>query len=110
MRRCIREVQPVKPCARRRFLLATASVLAAACGDTKTAGSSACLSPANGPGLPFCLVGASLLTLAGASTLAVGEAAITASDDNTAAIVARDALGFYALSATCPHACCTAIS
>lgn len=97
----------MKPCARRGFLVATASVLAAACGDTKTAGSSACLSPANGPGLPFCLVSASLLTLAGASNLAVGEAAITASDDNTAAIVARDARGFYALSATCPHACCT---
>ena len=28
-------------------------------------------------------------------------------DDTSAAIVARDAGGFYALSATCPHACCT---
>ncbi|MGH7284275.1 MAG: ubiquinol-cytochrome c reductase iron-sulfur subunit [Polyangiaceae bacterium] len=28
-------------------------------------------------------------------------------DDNTAAIVARDEGGFYALSATCTHACCT---
>lgn len=28
-------------------------------------------------------------------------------DDKTAAIVARDARGFYALSAICTHACCT---
>src|SRR5258708_6914548 len=27
-------------------------------------------------------------------------------DDNTGAIVARDDQGFYALSATCTHACC----
>jgi Rieske Fe-S protein len=32
---------------------------------------------------------------------------IRARDDNTSAILARDALGFYALSATCTHACCT---
>ena len=32
---------------------------------------------------------------------------IMAIDDHSAAIVARDAKGFYALSATCPHACCT---
>jgi Rieske Fe-S protein len=28
-------------------------------------------------------------------------------DDHSSAIVARDELGFYALSGTCPHACCT---
>ena len=97
----------MKPSERRTFLAAVASALAAACGDSKQASNSACLSPASGPGLPFCLVGSSLITFPATSDLAVGEAAIMASDDNTSAIVARDALGFYALSATCPHACCT---
>ena len=101
------EMQPVKECARRAFLVTTASVMAAACGDTKSAKGSSCVSPADGPGLPFCLVGTESLTFSATSDLAVGEAAIMAFDDNTSAIVARDALGFYALSATCPHACCT---
>ena len=32
---------------------------------------------------------------------------LIAADDNNAAIVAHDARGFYALSATCLHQCCT---
>jgi len=62
--------------------------------------------PADGPGL-HCLVGLDELTMPGIATLAVNEVAIMALDDNTAAIVARDDLGFYALSATCTHQCCT---
>ena len=97
----------MKECARRAFLVTAASVMAAACGDTRNGRNSSCASPSDGPGLPFCLVGTESLTLSALSDLAPGEAAIMALDDNTSAIVARDALGFYALSATCPHACCT---
>ncbi len=43
----------------------------------------------------------------GAAKLAVGEATLRSFDDKTAAIVARDERGFYALSAICTHACCT---
>ena len=43
----------------------------------------------------------------GLGDLAAGEVALMAVDDRSAAIVARDAQGFYALSGTCPHACCT---
>jgi Rieske Fe-S protein len=54
-----------------------------------------------------CLVGLDELILPGIAQLAVGEVAIMALDDNTAAIVARDELGLYAMSATCTHQCCT---
>ena len=37
----------------------------------------------------------------------IGRVTIMAADDNNAAIVAHDARGFYALSATCRHQCCT---
>ena len=43
----------------------------------------------------------------GAASLAVGEAMLRSFDDKTAAIVVRDAMGLYALSAICTHACCT---
>ena len=92
---------------RRTFLLSAAGMLAAACSNSKSASDSSCTAPADGPGLPFCLVAVALLTLPGASDLMVGEVTIMAADDNTSAIVARDTQGFYALSATCPHACCT---
>jgi Rieske Fe-S protein len=36
----------------------------------------------------------------------VGSALLINDDDNTAAIVARDDRGFYALSGICTHACC----
>jgi nitrite reductase/ring-hydroxylating ferredoxin subunit len=66
-----------------------------------------CASQADGPGLGYCLVGQERLTLPGAASLPVGRVTIMAADDNNAAIVARDAGGFYALSATCRHQCCT---
>ncbi len=60
-----------------------------------------------GPGLSYCLVERSVIQIPGAARLAVGEVTLMAVDDHTAAIVAHDARGFYALSAACPHACCT---
>lgn len=36
----------------------------------------------------------------------VGQVSIRLLDDNTGAILGRDDGGFYALSATCTHACC----
>ncbi|HEY0870784.1 MAG TPA: Rieske (2Fe-2S) protein [Acidothermaceae bacterium] len=65
-----------------------------------------CVGPSDGPGIG-CLVGLERLTVAGAASLPVGWATIVGADDNNAAIVAHDALGFYALSATCRHQCCT---
>ena len=38
--------------------------------------------------------------------LAVGQVALFNLDDDSAAIVARDERGFYALSAICTHQCC----
>ena len=66
-----------------------------------------CSKPSTGPGLGYCLVDKRKITIPGAATLAVGEAIVMAIDDNSAALVTRDAKGFYALSATCTHACCT---
>jgi Rieske Fe-S protein len=43
---------------------------------------------------------------AGAARFGVGQVAIRLLDDNTGAILGRDNGGFYALSATCTHACC----
>jgi len=95
---------------RRRFLLSVAGVtLTVACG-TSAAPSAAdnCSKPSTaGPGLGYCLVERRTITIPGAAALAVGEAIVMAVDDNTAALVSRDAKGFYALSATCTHACCT---
>jgi len=46
------------------------------------------------------------VTIPGAASLNLGQVAIMAFDDSSAAIVARDDQGFYALSGTCTHACC----
>ncbi len=94
---------------RRRFLLSTAGTVLLGCAG-KTARSSTgspCASGSDGGGLGYCLVERSKLTVPGAHQLTVGEATIMAIDDQSAAIVARDDQGHYALSATCTHACCT---
>ncbi len=65
-----------------------------------------CGTPGTGPGLDYCLVAPRRLTFVNGASLNVGEVAIMAADDNTGAIVARDAMGFYGLSATCTHQCC----
>jgi Rieske Fe-S protein len=90
---------------RRVFLIGAAGAGLLACSSSTTGPS--CATPSTGPGLPYCLVGKKKLTVPDGASLAVGEAVIMSIDDNSAAVVARDAGGFYALSATCPHACCT---
>jgi Rieske Fe-S protein len=59
-----------------------------------------------GPGLGYCLVEGKQLVVPGAGLLPVGAAMLMNDDDNTAAIVVRDELGFYALSGICTHSCC----
>ena len=60
-----------------------------------------------GPGLPYCLVKSVQLSFPDAATMTVGEVQLRGLDDSTAAILLRDARGFFALSAICPHQCCT---
>lgn len=92
---------------RRLLLLEIAGLFLCGCAGDGGPKDTSCATPAQGLGLPYCLVETVDLTFVGGASLAVGEAEIMALDDNTAAILARDELGFYALSATCPHACCT---
>jgi Rieske Fe-S protein len=66
-----------------------------------------CGTPAKGAGLKYCVLESTELAFPGAAGLGTGEAMLRSLDDKTAAIVARDARGFYALSAICTHACCT---
>lgn len=89
---------------RRRFLLSAGGALLSACvrGPDRS-----CATPGTGPGLSYCLVDRSVIRVPGAGGLAAGEVMLMAVDDHTAAIVARDVGGIYALSAACPHACCT---
>jgi Rieske Fe-S protein len=47
------------------------------------------------------------LRVAGGASLTAGQVFIVAVDLANGAIVARDAKGFYAMSAQCTHACCT---
>lgn len=54
----------------------------------------------------YCLVEARVLRVPGARQLAAGGAVLLNVDDNTAVVVARDAGGYYALSAICTHQCC----
>lgn len=91
----------------RRHLLTIGVSLGVTGCSSKGTGLPTCVSPADGAGAGFCLVVREQLTVGGAASLEVGRALIVAADDNNAAIVARDALGFYALSATCRHQCCT---
>jgi Rieske Fe-S protein len=102
---------------RRRLFLVTAGAAVGACtssaGGSPGAGASggtapgSCGQPAKGAGLGYCVVAQEELVFPGAASLAVGEATLRSFDDKTAAIVARDAKGLYALSAICTHACCT---
>jgi Rieske Fe-S protein len=55
------------------------------------------------------LVSREKLKVPGGGKLAVGQVALMAADDRNAAIVGRDDGGFYALSATCAHQCCTVV-
>ena len=96
----------VAPVTRRRLLLAL-SGLAGSCSGTKPASDSSCAEAASGAGLPYCLVKSVRLTFPGGATLAVGDVELRGLDDTTAAILMRDDAGFFALSATCPHQCCT---
>ncbi len=66
-----------------------------------------CGTPADGSGLDKCGVPKKELRVPGGATLAVGEVLLMSLTDRDAAIVARDAGGFYALSAACTHECCT---
>ncbi len=93
-------------CERRRLLLGLSTLVADGCASSPAPDRS-CAVHGAGPGLPYCLVGALKLRFPGASALEVGQVELRALDDNSAAILARDERGFFALSATCPHACCT---
>jgi Rieske Fe-S protein len=74
---------------------------------TAIAADSSCAEAASGAGLPYCLVKSVRLTFPGGGRLAVGDVELRGLDDSTAAILMRDDAGFFALSATCPHQCCT---
>ena len=91
----------------RRQVLIGAGLGIAGCAGKGPAAPPSCVVPSDGPGLGICLVGTEKLKLPGGALLGVGQGMIMAADDNNAAIVARDARGFYALSATCRHQCCT---
>lgn len=92
---------------RRRILKILAGAGVVGCGNSTQPLASSCAAPASGAGLGYCLVERTRITMPGASDLSIGDGALMAADDRSAAIVARDLGGFYALSATCPHACCT---
>lgn len=95
---------------RRLFLQGGACAVATACGgrgSSSTSALPACATESDGPGIGSCLVARIRVRVAGAAKLAVGQVALVGVDDNSAAIVARDVRGFYAMSATCTHACCT---
>jgi Rieske Fe-S protein len=102
-------MQPLKKVERRRFLQVLGGAGLAGCSGKGGAGPPApsCGSAGQGAGLSYCLVSKEEIVIPGMASLAVGEVALMALDDNSAAIVARDDQGFYGLSATCPHACCT---
>jgi Rieske Fe-S protein len=96
---------------RRRFLAFAGSAAATAyAGGCSSSGGSApkpCAVDADGSGLGYCLVGKTTLRVPGGARIDAGQVVIMSLDDDSAVIVARDAQGFYALSATCTHACCT---
>ena len=79
----------------------------AAAGSADAGPGPSCAKDALGPGLPYCLTTRVALTIRGAAHLSVGEVALIALDDHSSAIVARDERGYYAMSGTCTHACCT---
>ena len=89
---------------RRRAVIGAGAALLS-CGTTPPP-LKECTAPSTGRGLGYCLVEDKVLRVRGAAKLKVGEVVIGSLDDQTAAIVARDELGFYARSAICTHACC----
>ena len=104
------------PLERRRLLLAAGAAPLVACAskDSGTPGGAGggpaakpvCNVDAKGPGLDYCLVEKRELRVPGAGTLAVNRVLLVNLDDGTAAIIARDAKGLYALSGICTHQCC----
>lgn len=106
MRRGVRQVHAVIVIERRHALKVLAGVGVLGCGTSSRPSPSSCATSAAGAGLSYCLVAKARITIPDASSLTIGEGALMAADDQSAAIVARDGGGFYALSAICPHACC----
>ena len=84
------------------MLVTLASVSVAAC----TRGGPACDGSGSGGGARYCLIANQVLRVSGGATLPLGQAAMVAVDDNTAAVLVRDDAGLYALSGICTHACC----
>ena len=106
------------PLPRRSLLLAASALPLGACaskdsgaGAPSGAGGGAGVKPtcdvkATGPGVQYCLVENRELRVPGAGKLAVDHVMLVNLDDNTAAIIARDEKGLYALSGICTHQCC----
>lgn len=92
---------------RRHALKIMASAGLLGCSTPAESAVPSCGVQGNGAGLGYCLVAKQEITMRGLADLAVGDVALMAIDDASSAIVARDEVGFYALSGVCPHACCT---
>lgn len=94
---------------RRAFLrLVAAAGAGSACSSSRGgAVPPPCATDGTGPGIAYCLVANQKLRVTGGARIGVGQVVVAVLDDNTAGILARDARGLYALSATCTHACCT---
>ena len=92
------------------LLMLAASMAPVGCGTSgnkRALGAPACASRSDGGATnAYCLVEPRVVRVTAARSLRAGDAVLTNIDDNTAVIVARDALGFHALSAICTHACC----
>ncbi len=94
---------------RRRWLSLVGGVAAGACTSvtgTSSSGPGVCSVPSKGTATPYCLLEASMVRAPKARLLSVGQTMLMKVDDQTAVLVMRDTLGFYALSAICTHACC----
>jgi Rieske Fe-S protein len=89
---------------RRMFLLFGTGALVVGCGSRAEVPCTSTLG--DGPGLRYCLVDGKKLMFPGASVMPVGSAILMNDDDRTAAVLIRDAQGFYALSGICTHQCC----
>jgi Rieske Fe-S protein len=98
--------------ARRRLLQLVGAAFAEGCAvnprepDPTYTRKAICDVSGSGVGLNYCLVEKRELRVPLAKQLAAGQVLLVNFDDNSAAIVARDEKGFYALSAICTHSCC----
>ena len=109
-------MQALKSPTRRHLIIAAGAASVGGCGTTSSGGGDgpgvanstnpSCDGLAKGPGLDYCLVEKRELRIPGAAALAVNHVILINLDDGTAALVARDDKGLYALSAICTHACC----